>query len=173
MPVFGTAIGKPVIFGGAMRSILRAFILMLVIAGGFIPNGGCRNDRLEGLAPVEGTVRYQGTALEGAIVSFEPASGTGMAASCYTDAQGRFRLTTRHPGDGIFPGDYCISIDKVTVLFMPTEEEAEKYLQETGKELLPKTRIDVPEKYRTAETSGLKLTVPQSGIQNLSIDLVD
>ncbi|MDR2704557.1 MAG: carboxypeptidase-like regulatory domain-containing protein [Planctomycetaceae bacterium] len=154
-----------------MKIILHLFTPVILL--GVCLVGGCRNDQLEGLVSVEGTVHYHGTPLEGAIISFEPVSGTGMAASCYTDAQGHFKLTTRHSGDGIFPGDYLVSIDKITVLFMPTEEEAEKYLQETGKELLPKTRVDVPEKYRTTETSGLKFTVPESGIKNLVIDLVD
>ncbi|MDR2117546.1 MAG: carboxypeptidase-like regulatory domain-containing protein [Planctomycetaceae bacterium] len=155
-----------------MQIILCLFIpVMLLFSGCMV--GGCQNDQLKGLVSVEGTVRYHETPLEGAIVSFTPVSGTGMAASCYTDAQGCFKLTTRHSGDGIFPGDYLVSIDKITVLFMPTEEEAEKYLEETGKELLPKTRVDVPEKYRSTETSGLKFTVPEAGIKNLVIDLVD
>jgi hypothetical protein len=132
---------------------------------------GCRNDRLKGLVPVNGIIICNGTPLDGAAVAFEPVSGTGMAASCYTDARGKFKLTTRHPGDGIFPGDYAVSINKVTVLYMPTEEESEKYHKETGKDLGAKVRYDVPEKYCSAETSGLKYTVPGEGIKDLVIEL--
>lgn len=134
---------------------------------------GCRNTRLKGLVPVDGEVRYLGKPLPGAIVAFEPASGQGMAASCYTDKNGRFTLTTRHSGDGVFPGDYCVSIDKVTVLFMPTPEEAEEHQRKTGRALEPEYTIDVPRKYRTASTSEISYTITKKGLRNIVIELTD
>ena len=85
--------------------------LFAVVGLWLIGTAGCGpRTRLEGLAPVEGTVTFQGKAVEGATVVFVPATAGKRAAIGTTDVTGRFRLTTKDPGDGALPGPYAIAV---------------------------------------------------------------
>jgi hypothetical protein len=73
---------------------------------------GCGDGDGPTLAPVSGTVTYQGKPVEGAQVTFSTAGAP--LASATTDNQGRFQLTTRSSGDGAAIGKHKVSVAKYT-----------------------------------------------------------
>ena len=72
--------------------------------------GGGEDERAP-VYPVTGTVTRNGTALEGAVVTFVPAEG-GKGAAGTTDASGKYTLTTWAQGDGAQAGSYRVTIAK-------------------------------------------------------------
>jgi|SRR4051794_20448971 hypothetical protein len=59
--------------------------------------------------PVTGTVVLNGQPAENAEVMFNP-KGAGRMATGYTDASGRFKLSTAKPNDGAAPGEYVVTL---------------------------------------------------------------
>lgn len=130
----------------------------------FVGIAGCGpRTRLEGLAPVEGTVTFRGKPVEGASVVFVPATAGKRAAVGTTDATGRFSLTTKDPGDGALPGDYAIAVSKTEASGGLSAAEAEQWSRNRenfGKyPPPPKITEHLPEKYKAANTSGFQATV--------------
>jgi hypothetical protein len=130
----------------------------------FVGIAGCGpRTRLEGLAPVEGTVTFRGKPIEGASVVFVPAVAGKRAAVGTTDATGRFRLTTKDPGDGALPGAYAIAVSKTEASGGLSAAEAEQWSRNRenfGKyPPPPKITEHLPEKYKAANTSGFQATV--------------
>ena len=72
---------------------------------------GCGGPAEEPTYQVTGTVTMNGSPIEGAVVSFSPASG-GAAATGVTDASGKYSLSTRSQGDGAVAGKYKVTIAK-------------------------------------------------------------
>ncbi len=131
--------------------------------------------------PISGKVTLDGTAVEGAMVTFEPAATGGMAASGKTDSNGVYKLTTRNPEDGALAGSYLVKISKTeggaaSDVIKPgmTDEEATKAVMDaqgaggpaeaTFKELLP-------EKYKDSATSGFKADVAKGGQTEFNFEL--
>jgi len=136
---------------------------------------------------VEGTVTLEGEPLEGASVTFTPVSGnTARMAVGFTDARGRYTLTTAEggsPGRGTTQGDYKITIakrapnpawrgeqespavvERADPSQPPTPREeavaaaaAERARRAAG--LAPPRVYLSPQKYGNPETSGLTATV--------------
>ncbi len=128
------------------------------------------------LVKVEGTVTLDGKPLEGATVTFVPASGEGKAVGGSTDKDGVFRLTTDKYGDGIARGEYNVVI---TITMPPppnpgidtsmTSKEAMalgfkamKKQQEEWKKL-GKKLPEIPADYQDASKTPLKVHVPPDG----------
>lgn len=59
--------------------------------------------------PVEGVVTFKGDPVPKIAVAFMPKDGKGQIAEGTTDAEGKFKLQTREPGDGAIVGDYLIA----------------------------------------------------------------
>ena len=89
---------------GCRRFRLTALLIALV--GSSV---GC-GERL--VYPVEGDVLLDGQPLDGATVVFEP-DGQGHPAVASTGKDGSFRVTTAE-GDGAAPGNYKVTLTKVT-----------------------------------------------------------
>ena len=120
---------------------------------------GCR--RGPAVIFVDGTVRLDGTLLEGASVAFTPTdSSAGSAAAGFTDAQGRFVLSARGArlGAGTTAGDYVVIISKTVI---PPGEEAKAS---------PKIVLVTPPIYEVKETSPLRATV-KNGRNRFEFDL--
>lgn len=138
--------------------------VLLCVGLWFVGIAGCGpRTRLEGLAPVEGTVTFRGKPVEGASVVFVPATAGKRAAVGTTDATGRFRLTTKDPGDGALPGAYAIAVSKTEASGGLSAAEAEQWSR--NRENFgrypppPKITEHLPEKYKAANTSGFQATV--------------
>lgn len=71
---------------------------------------GCRAE--PAMIQVEGTVSYRGKPLTNGFVNFEPTDPArgNDAASALIGPDGRYRLRTRKPNDGITPGTYRVAI---------------------------------------------------------------
>lgn len=110
--------------------------------------------------------------MEGATVVFAP-EGEGRAASGLTDASGRFELTTLASGDGVMPGKYQVSISKTETEGTMSEEESQAYTEEHGERPTVTTNELLPEKYKSAATSGLTAEVTESGKNEFTFELTD
>jgi hypothetical protein len=109
---------------------------------------GCNRDR----ASVVGTVTtHNGQPLDGARITVR-SNETGNWATAVTDSQGRFRLGTVSPGDGIPAGEYYATL-----------------IEERGDWDHP-TAPRIHAKYGKPEDSGLRLKV-EAG-EKLTFDLV-
>jgi hypothetical protein len=113
--------------------------------------------------PGGGTVTLNGQPVEGASVTFSPA-GAGRVAYGKTDAQGQFKLSTTNTIPGAVPGAYQVGIAKTRTEGGMTPEESQAYYEKTGQPPpAPTTVEELPEKYKTPASSGLKATVEASG----------
>jgi len=127
---------------------------------------GCGQGAGEGTSPVSGTVTQKGSPVEGAIVSFVPASEGGENAVGVTDAAGKYILTTRKKDDGALPGQYKVSITKydkpketaATSAPLPEGELSSPDYKGEAPETPPAKNL-LPSKYASSDTSGLSATV--------------
>ena len=148
-------------------------VLSLLLCGVVLP--GCGG----GPSAVKGVVIIDGQPLSKAVVSLQP-DGEGRPASATTDEGGQFTMSTKDPGDGVFPGKYSLVI---VVPKAPTNNPNAPQPNAGGaaggdpnanRSFLPgvartpdgavNDRLQkVPERYRSASTSPIKVTVPTSG----------
>lgn len=106
---------------------------------------GCGSPSLDTI-PVAGTITYRGQPLIGGTVFFHPAGADqGRPANARINPDGSFTAFTLQNAPGLAPGEY-----KVSVL----------YLERPLTEAAPSTsKIQIPSRYNSPETSGLTLTV--------------
>ena len=142
---------------------MKRLLLLLCFLTFLFP--GCSGRGLPGLVPVQGTVFFDGVPLEEAHVTFRPLEGAegARAAIAKTDGNGKFTLMTLHPGDGISPGKYIVTVSKMEV-----DQEAAQRVQEH--EAQPVVHL-IPAKYASPGTSGLELTIGPKGDKNLELRL--
>ncbi len=160
------------------RAAVGVRVLLFATGGLWVAGlSGCGpRTRLEGLAPVEGTVTFRGKAVEGATVVFVPATAGKRAAIGTTDATGRFRLTTKDPGDGALPGPYAIAVSKTEASGGLSAAEAEAWSRKRenfGKyPPAPTITEHLPGRYKAATTSGFQATVT-AGRNTVNLTLED
>jgi hypothetical protein len=125
-------------------------------------------------APVTGTVTYNGSPVEGATLTFSPASG-GYAALGLTDASGNFTLKTPWGSEGAVPGSYKVAISKTAVegAAAGEAEEVEMVIEEPEKATPAKIAEGLPEKYKSAATSELTAEVKAEGPNTFAFELTD
>lgn len=130
---------------------------------------------------VEGVVTLDGKPVAGATVMFVPVTeGQGMSATGYTDENGVYTLTAvatggqkAETGGGTLPGEYYVSVVKAQAETPMTQEEAEEKgveYEAPSVDKGPEVKFLVPEKYKLAQTSGLKVTVKE-GENNIPLEL--
>ena len=134
---------------------------------------GCSSkEGLSGVYPCEGTVTYNGAPVENATVTFYPdgSGGDARTAGGSTDAGGKFKTTTLKPQDGLFPGNYKVTITKREEYGPPGKTHVNEE-GETVQDGRP-TKNVLPEKYEKVETSGLTATIEKKK-NAVTFDLVD
>jgi hypothetical protein len=144
-------------------------IITIFIFGVCLFSFGCNNNQLTGLVPAKGTLTFNGKPIAGASVTFNPVGQT-RSASGITDAQGNFSMMTLVPNDGVYPGEYIVTVDK-TEYRGEMHEELDK---ETKKRIVHDTREVIehlPLKYAEANTTDLKVTIPDNGNTKLIFEL--
>ncbi len=156
------------------RLILRGSGCLALLAC-FIGCPQAGNEKAPATAPVTGTVTYKGAAVEGAVVTFSPASSGGSAAVATTDAQGNFTLKSQWGTEGAEPGNYKVAISKSEVEGGPGGEEEIEDARIGGAEEAPAATVteDLPAKYKSAETSGLTAEVKADTTNEFKFDLTD
>jgi len=123
---------------------MRFFVLLLALFGlGVLP--GCEERPL----PVAGTVYIDGEPVKGGQIRVIPAHT--RSAQAMIDKQGKFRLFTRNPDDGVFAGEHPVEIIAV-------------------EEVPGGRRWLVPKKYGSVNTSGVTIKI-EKPTDNLRIDL--
>ncbi len=144
------------------RAIPFAFVLLCLVAG---CGGG--SSAVEGpTGTVSGKLTYNGAAVpEGCVVVFMPVDGA-LSATGVVGADGSFKLQMKGTAD-IVAGQYKISIGTPVVEETP-EQSMEREM--AGKKL-PEYK-EVPEKYRTADTSGETFEVKE-GANTYDLDMKD
>lgn len=119
-----------------------------------------------------GTVVYRGQPLVDAIIVCYPtvAGDKAVAASAYTDSSGNFSLQAYPPDKGAVPGSYQVTVQKnapaeaaAPVAGVPAHDQPPP----------PPPKPLIPEKYGKIETSGLTLTIPETGKTDIKFELVD
>lgn len=113
-----------------------------------------------GLKEAEGTVTYDGNAVDGATVSFINEDGKGQAVSGFTDSSGKFVLMTGKK-KGAPPGSYKVTVTKVkgvTGDLKPGSPEAIKAMKEAATR-----KSELPPKYGDPAKTDLKVTIPSPG----------
>ena len=149
---------------GYLSFLSICFALTFFMFVGCSPSG-----RLAGLVPCEGTVTYKGEPLAEALVTFVP-MGEGRTANARTDATGKFVTETLNPKDGIYPGDYRVSVSKNEFY----GEAPPPRMGAEGMEYFPQPqRSVIPTKYEEHNTSGLTLTVPAKGMKDALFELTE
>jgi hypothetical protein len=163
-----------------MSQVLKTMLAGLTVVAVL----GCGQKSPLDTVPISGTVKLDGTPVEGAKVVFAPTSTTGSAASGVTDSSGRYELTTLTPGDGALAGSYVVMISKteqvggdaVSQAVKPgmSDEEATKAAMEAyvaGGEAEPEFTDELPAKYKDPATSGFKAEVSKEGQKEFNFDL--
>ena len=141
---------------------------------------GCNKTGLPGLVVGKGQVVYDGNPLSEAMVTFFPSEGLGAerrSAVAKTDSEGKFVLRTLNPGDGVFPGDYIVTVSKVKETASPISNEDQAKM--LSGELPPAMAVNVnakpehliAEKYASEKTTDLKYTIPPKGDKNIKLEL--
>ena len=109
--------------------------------------------------PTRITILKDGKPVEGATLSLVPMDPNNKnSAYGLTDANGVCNVTSFETGDGAVPGEYTVTVRKVEEVreAAPTEENPE------DTKVVSTTEI-VPKKYNSSNSSGLKITVSESG----------
>jgi hypothetical protein len=142
------------------KNVLNCFLLLLMT--------GCGSSKLDGLVPASGTVTFNGSPVEQATIIFSPKSGEtqARAASATTDSHGKFSMMTLYPGDGVFPGNYAVTIEKVE-----TTGEV-RYIEEKKEAVDDRQIIDLlPVKYNNTNTSDLSVSILARGDKAIELNL--
>ena len=151
------------------RPILRGSVCLALLACLVGCPGGGGADRPE-TVPVTGTVTYNGSAVEGATVTFSPTASGGTASIGTTGANGKFTLQSQWGSKGAVPGNYAVAISKTEVHGVEAEVEDAQ-----PEEDAPPADITehLPEKYKSAKTSELTAEVKAEGENDFPFDLTD
>ena len=156
---------------GSLSCFLTAMVMISLVCG------GCSGSKIKGLVPARGTIVFNGAPVEGATVMFAPKTYDGKtgSSSAMTDKDGKFAMTTLEPGDGVFPGEYTVTVMKDRVEGGPTLEDAKLSPDEYKKRkdsIAPMVTIrELPAKYADINASGLVAVVPEGGKKDFLFEL--
>lgn len=150
-----------------MRSIF--LLLAIGVAVGLLNGCGSGDTRnLPATVTATGHVYLDGKPVEGAAVVFIPENiDTGYPAQAISNAQGYFELQAFDKKKGAVPGNYVVQVAKTVEIAMEgaqVQGESEDFRAVTYKNVLPA-------QYANIATSGLKQTIPDSGIKDIRLDL--
>ena len=145
-----------------LRALSGAAVCLLMASG----LAGCGDSPPE-VAPVTGTVMYQGKPVDGAAVTFTPANG--RPATGQTNANGEFTLTTFKTNDGAITEEHAVTIAKMES--GPVAQGEPGRAPPVTSATPPKSLI--PKKYSDPRTSGLKETVASPGPNEFTFDVED
>jgi hypothetical protein len=149
--------------------------LALLVGPALLAVLGCSGD--DGLGTrysVSGTVKYKGTPVPKARISFVPAGKDGGSQGASGEIEnGSYSLSTLSPGDGALPGEYRVTVSarEVDEAKLKSDSEALAAKHGMGKmammppELQAKAnkeaKSSLPKKYESPDTSGLTAKVKE------------
>ena len=154
------------------------FVFTLLFSAIIFTFTGCNKvARVPGLVKCEGTVTWNGNPVEGATLTFYSQHPNGRGGGAMTGADGKFKTTTLHADDGIEPGEYIVTITKMTSVRSGSETpNVASSLDERGAmNIAPDRSVDtyhIPQVYSDKTTSGLTAVVSPKGTKDLLFELV-
>ncbi|QDT29403.1 hypothetical protein Enr10x_47560 [Gimesia panareensis] len=155
------------------KSLLYFTLLSCSVSALLTGCGGGAEGERPNRTPVSGTVTYNGEPVEGASISFVPVDQTkGQNANGLTDNAGLFQMGTFEGTDGVVAGEYTVMITQ----FEPAEVSQALPEDDPNYDPNPKPQPPpenlLPEKYASADNSGLTVTVEDGKeIADLKFDL--
>ncbi len=156
-----------------MNKVIGTFALGFVFSS-LLSGCGPADDGLPRTVEASGVVTLDGTPVEGASIVFVDASGVYYASGA-SDSGGKFSVSQYESKSGAVPGEYMVQVSKTVDVKGPAtpagkapSEEAEHAGDAAG----ALWKNDLPQKYASIGTSGLKVTVPDDGITDIKIELV-
>lgn len=161
-------------------------VLMLVVFSLSLGCSGSGDSNHPKTYPVSGTVKLNGTAVEGATVTFQLTEGKENAIGL-TDKTGKYTLSTFRPNDGAVSGQYKVSISKLDAESTPkgsslppgqiasgdlsTDYAAPSANAGGAKGGASGPKNSLPAKYANADSSTLRAMVETKGVNNFDFDL--
>jgi hypothetical protein len=127
--------------------------LLLAICSSLVGCGGSGVDTV----PAEGVLTYKGNPVPQIAVAFMPKGGKGQIAEGTTDAEGKFKLQTRTPGDGAMVGEYVVAFR-----FVPDEPPEMPGFPGAKAVVSP-----LPPKYADSLSSGVTAVVTSDASKNV------
>jgi Protein of unknown function (DUF1416) len=155
--------------------LLAPAVLGLVL---LLAAGGCG----EKTSKVEGTVKFKGAPVEGAMVQLLDETGKSVGQGI-TDPSGKYRVSTGQGKDAIPHGTYKVTVTKtetpagsaaagpMTAGEGPPGKEMIEMMKKTSskkKEAQPKTKSHLPERFGNVKSTTLSISVPS---ENYDLDL--
>lgn len=139
-----------------MPSNRRRFVVTAALFSATLLVAGCSDSG--GRVQVVGRVQLNGKPLTQGLVVFFPAESNVGLRPCSSNigADGRYRLGSLKPDDGIKPGKYLVSFDVWGV-----EEKGQMNWEKKA----------LPEKYFFCDKSGLSAVVTDQPLQEFNFDL--
>jgi hypothetical protein len=149
--------------------------MIFIVAFVFVPFTGCFSQSgLKGLAPVAGTVTLDDEPFEEAMVNLHPINvenkrprlGFGL-----TNNTGHFDIMTLQPKDGVYLGEYKVTVSKTIAIPKVTPEQEQKLIQRGKPVPEPDLKELVPLIYTNVATTPLSITVGVKGEKKFEIKL--
>ena len=160
---------------------MKKYLWIMCFIGLVLAMNGCQKGGLKGLVPAEGVVTFNGEPVEGALVTFGPKATSGEAAGAQTTTndKGNFRMMTLLPNDGVYPGEYYVTVTKNVYEGGISLEEAKKNMENpdsarNNSKTKPKEQTvtwNLPKKYGDIASSGLDISIPKEGMKNIEFKL--
>ncbi len=146
-----------------LRHFLILTLALMAIGCGADPDKKNRPKTVK----VTGVITLQKQPLDAATIVLIPASGS-HGASGTSAKDGSFELKTFPPDSGAVPGSYKVMVQKIQ---SPTEPSK---TSDDG-ELVPSSDVKwlIPMRYGDIETSKLTVIIPESGLSDLKLELVE
>jgi hypothetical protein len=139
---------------------------------------GCGDDGLGKRYPVSGKVTYKNQPLAIGTVTFFAIGGKDAETRGATGAikDGSYSMSTIGGEDGVFPGDYQVSIASRNVDMSQAKANQEKtggsFRQDDVAKAYKNSESLIPKKYESTEKSGLKAKV-EARSNTINFDLAD
>ena len=145
-------------------SVLKNRWIICLWIGCLLATLGCgsRGSHLPKTVPASGVVTLDGKPVDGAQVVLAPAGAGATGAFGVTNSSGHFSLRAYDEKDGAIPGDYKVQVSKtIEVKLKCTVDGGDAVRFDYG----------VPAKYTGAKTSGLTVTIPDTGNRDINLVL--
>jgi len=139
--------------------------LFLVVCFVCLLTIGCgKKSRFPGVVSAEGTITYNGAALDDAKLLFYPTEvkQDNVVTVSQSDSNGRFVLRINGEVDGTYPGTYKVVVVKSKMTGYKKDEEGND---------IPQYALATPQKYSTEHSTPLEVTIPPKGDKNIEIKL--
>lgn len=165
------------------RSLLVRLVLSFSSVA-LLAVAGCSDDGLGKRYQVTGKVTYKGKPVAKGAINFVASTPEGRGAGGEI-VDGAYTMATQDPGDGVLPGTYGVTITSLDVDMAAAEAATKKMAEKNKMQMQPgmidqaalgraakNAKSNVPQKYSTVETSGLKAEVKEQS-NSIDFDLVD